>query len=322
MTRAPLPVAFLSALFLHALGLTIGSLVWQAPRVAVPPPPPAAEVMVVTPVSEPTPSREPTPLPAQGHAPEPVVLPSEVPITPPRVEPKPPPPRPEPPAKRRSASRPLRKAPPLTQAPEGSPGPAAVGTADREKANPGPGLSFPDDHPEGAAGNVLGPSPEVKHDAPLHAVEGGEAGAGQLFDRGDVPVVPGTGDGGGGGAGRAGLGLSAAGSGMRVGGIRPGAGGDRSGGLGGFSPPSGGYQIKPRYPEEARRRGVEGTVLLKVRVTERGGIEVVQVEHSAGHAALDQAAMEAIQRWQFSPARQGNRPVATWVLIPVTFKLE
>lgn len=81
MTRAPLPVAFLSALFLHALGLTIGSLVWQAPRGAVPPS--AAEVMVVTPVSEPTPSREPTPLPAQGHAPEPVVLPSEVPITPP-----------------------------------------------------------------------------------------------------------------------------------------------------------------------------------------------------------------------------------------------
>jgi len=64
VTRAPLPVAFLSTLFLHALGLTIVSLVWQAPRGAVPPPPPAAEVMVVTPVSEPTPSREPTPLPA------------------------------------------------------------------------------------------------------------------------------------------------------------------------------------------------------------------------------------------------------------------
>jgi len=140
---------------------------------------------------------------------------------------------------------------------------------------------------------VLSLSPEVKHDAPLHAVEGGEAGAGQLFDRGDVPVVPGTGDGGGG-----------------------------SGGPGGFSPPSGGYQINPCYPEEARRRGVEGTVLLKVRVTGRRGIEVVQVEHSAGHAALDQAATERIQRWQFSPARQGNRPVATWVLIPVTFKLE
>ena len=51
-------------------------------------------------------------------------------------------------------------------------------------------------------------------DRPLAPVEGGEAGAGNLFDRGDVGVVPGAGVGGGSGArGRGGLGLGDSGGG-------------------------------------------------------------------------------------------------------------
>jgi protein TonB len=72
----------------------------------------------------------------------------------------------------------------------------------------------------------------------------------------------------------------------------------------------------------ARRLGLEGTVLLKVRVTEQGRVETVQVERSAGHPTLDQSATDAVQRWRFEPARQGRVPVAVWVLIPVEFKLE
>jgi protein TonB len=46
------------------------------------------------------------------------------------------------------------------------------------------------------------------------------------------------------------------------------------------------------------------------------------LERSAGHQDLDEAAVEAVRRWRFEPARRGNRPMAVWVLIPVTFKLE
>ena len=80
--------------------------------------------------------------------------------------------------------------------------------------------------------------------------------------------------------------------------------------------------MKPRYPESARRQGVEGTVLLKMRITEQGRVEDVQVERSAGHPDLDQSAMEAVQRWRFEPARRSGEPVAVWVLIPVEFKLQ
>jgi TonB family protein len=125
-------------------------------------------------------------------------------------------------------------------------------------------------------------------------VEGGEAGAGKLFDKGDVGVVPGAGAGGGsGGPGRAGLGTGGPGAGgTHVAGLPPGAG---LGGDSGVARPLGGYQVKPRYPESARRQGFEGTTLLKIHVSDTGRVEDVLVERSAGHEDLDFAAMEAVK---------------------------
>ena len=80
--------------------------------------------------------------------------------------------------------------------------------------------------------------------------------------------------------------------------------------------------MKRHYPESARRQGVEGTVLLKIRITEQGRVETLQVERSAGHPDLDQSALDAVQRWRFEPARRGGEPVAVWVIIPVEFKLQ
>ena len=94
------------------------------------------------------------------------------------------------------------------------------------------------------------------------------------------------------------------------------------GGGGVSARPLGGYQVKPRYPEAARRQGIEGTVLLKMHITEQGRVEEVQVERSAGHQELDQAAMEAVRRWRFEPARRTGEAVAVWVIIPVEFKIQ
>ncbi|MBI2364220.1 MAG: energy transducer TonB [Deltaproteobacteria bacterium] len=78
---------------------------------------------------------------------------------------------------------------------------------------------------------------------------------------------------------------------------------------------------KPRYPESARRDGKEGRVLLRVLVNEEGRSASVEVNRSSGIEALDQAAVEAIKRWRFSPARLGDRPVESWVRIPIDFRL-
>jgi protein TonB len=183
---------------------------------------------------------------------------------------------------------------------------------------------MPDEGPAPAGANTLGPSAANNPaEQPAKSIEGGEAGAGELSERGDLPVVPGAGVGGGsGGPGRAGLGWGAEGSGVRAGGLRPGAGGEGpGGGVGSFARPLGGYQLLPRYPDSARRQGITGTTTLLFEVLANGRVGEVRVEQTAGHPDLDQAAAEAIKKWRFEPARRGNQAVAVWLRMPVKFVL-
>jgi len=85
--------------------------------------------------------------------------------------------------------------------------------------------------------------------------------------------------------------------------------------------PRGGYQVRPSYPHNARRLGIQGTTLLSVFVAVDGRVGDVVVKQSAGHPDLDQAAADAVRRWRFEPARRGSEAVAMWVLLPVEFRL-
>jgi TonB family protein len=143
-----------------------------------------------------------------------------------------------------------------------------------------------------------------------------DAGAGNLFGKGDVGAVGGSGgEGDGGGQGLSGLGREAKGDGT-------GGGGGGSGeALSGLARPLGGYRVKPRYPEAARRAGAEGITILKVNVLKNGRVGEVLIEKSAGFRELDLSAMEAVKKWLFEPARRGKDRVAIWVLLPVKFEL-
>ena len=145
--------------------------------------------------------------------------------------------------------------------------------------------------------------------------EGSAAGAGNLFGNGDVGVVGGSGvEGGGGGKGTSGLGRGAKGDGT--------GGGVGSGeALSGMARPLGGYQVKPRYPESAKRAGAQGVTTLRVRVLENGRVGDVLVEQSAGFRDLDFAAVDAVKKWLFEPARRGKDAVSVWVMLPVKFEL-
>jgi TonB family protein len=146
--------------------------------------------------------------------------------------------------------------------------------------------------------------------------EGSAAGAGNLFNKGDLGVVSGSSlEGGGGGQGSSGLGRGAKGEGSGGGGVGSGEA------VSGLARPLGGYQVKPLYPESARKAGAQGITLLKLRVLENGKVGEVQIEQSAGHPDLDMAAADAVKRWLFEPARMGKQPIAVWVLLPVKFEL-
>lgn len=77
----------------------------------------------------------------------------------------------------------------------------------------------------------------------------------------------------------------------------------------------------PAYPRRARRRGYEGTVVLKAFVTETGSVTDVRLVESSGYRLLDQSALKTVRAWHFTPARRGDQPIAMWVTVPVKFEL-
>jgi periplasmic protein TonB len=80
-------------------------------------------------------------------------------------------------------------------------------------------------------------------------------------------------------------------------------------------------RVEPVYPPASRRLDEHGAVRLKVLVDERGRPREVQIAKSSGFDRLDQAAVAAVRRWQFSPAMQESRAVTAWTQVNVVFQL-
>ena len=78
----------------------------------------------------------------------------------------------------------------------------------------------------------------------------------------------------------------------------------------------------PRYPEEARKAGQQGVVLLLAKVNSDGKAGEVLLKSGSGYPLLDDAALKAVQRWKFKPAKIGSMSVDSRVEIPVRFTLD
>ena len=78
---------------------------------------------------------------------------------------------------------------------------------------------------------------------------------------------------------------------------------------------------RPGYPSVSRRLREQGLVVLRVLVDERGRAELLLVHRSSGHARLDQAALEAVQRAEFRPYVANGLVRRVYVLVPIEFAL-
>jgi protein TonB len=78
----------------------------------------------------------------------------------------------------------------------------------------------------------------------------------------------------------------------------------------------------PRYPREAQRRRIEGTVLLRVHVSAGGDAAQIDLVQGSGSRDLDHAAVEAVRRWRFAPATHDGQPVESAVQVPIAFHLQ
>jgi protein TonB len=180
---------------------------------------------------------------------------------------------------------------------------------------------------EQPAPTIEEPPPTPKAPEPLPPVEAPVAArsndaatqAGVLEQRPAVAPSRGSGQGGGAGTGT-GTGLGEG----QGSGIGDGEGGGEGGGPfrpgSGIQPPRLLNEVKPDYTEDARRRGVEGEVVLEIVVRRDGRVGDVRVLQGLG-GGLDQQAIQAVRRWSFAAATRKGRPVDVIVEVAVEFKL-
>lgn len=82
-------------------------------------------------------------------------------------------------------------------------------------------------------------------------------------------------------------------------------------------------RIEPNYPKQARDRGQQGTVYVRILINDNGHVERAMLTRSSGSDALDGAAVQAVLQWLFSPAKdeQGQR-VSCYINLPIKFDLQ
>ena len=76
------------------------------------------------------------------------------------------------------------------------------------------------------------------------------------------------------------------------------------------------------YPEIAQEAGIEGTVVIQAFVDKKGKVTDTVVLKGIPNTGLDEAAITAIRKTKFKPAKQRDRDVGVWISIPVYFRLK
>ena len=148
----------------------------------------------------------------------------------------------------------------------------------------------------------------------MDPVEGGgsESGAGNLFGKGDVAVVPGLGTAGGGGGN--------ASSGLGRGSVAPGLPAPTT-------PLRTNREAKPvqtvraNYPPIALRMGMEGDVTLRIEVDTEGKVTRAEIIKSGG-AGFDEEALKAVKHSRFEPAQRDGRNVPAEFTYIYRFRLQ
>jgi TonB family protein len=79
---------------------------------------------------------------------------------------------------------------------------------------------------------------------------------------------------------------------------------------------------KPIYPQEAKEKGYEGEVVLRVEVLINGRVGQIEIRKSSGFELLDHSALTTVKQWRFIPAKKGDVAIPLWVNIPVKFQLQ
>jgi TonB family protein len=78
-------------------------------------------------------------------------------------------------------------------------------------------------------------------------------------------------------------------------------------------------KVEPEYPQEAREKRIEGTVVLQVQISEAGDVKEARL--ISGHPLLAPAAIEAVKQWKYKPYLLNGEPVQVETRVTVDFRL-
>ena len=79
--------------------------------------------------------------------------------------------------------------------------------------------------------------------------------------------------------------------------------------------------VERAYPKLLRDAGIGGNVNVWVFIDVNGKVKNAQVQKSSGNSSLDNAALTAAQKFQFTPALNRDKRVSVWVAIPISFSV-
>jgi len=91
--------------------------------------------------------------------------------------------------------------------------------------------------------------------------------------------------------------------------------------VGDVKPPKLIKKVDPIYPEEARKEGISGVVILIVRSDEHGDIVGAKISKSP-HELLSKASVEAVKQWKYEPMLIKGKPMPIIFTVTMTFKLK
>jgi protein TonB len=80
------------------------------------------------------------------------------------------------------------------------------------------------------------------------------------------------------------------------------------------------FDVSPKYPELARAARVEGIVIIEATIDATGKVESARILRSK--EPLDQAALDAVLQWRFTPALLNGEPIPVVMTVTVNFKLQ
>lgn len=76
----------------------------------------------------------------------------------------------------------------------------------------------------------------------------------------------------------------------------------------------------PRFPQELRKQGIQGKVLLVFIVRKDGTTANIEVS-SSDHPGFNAPAIDAVRRWKFEPGEKNGKLVNVRVRVPVPFRI-